>query len=676
MMTRIHSARCPVAKHHLALVLTFACAMTVMGCQSAPSTGVGGRAVASSGSDEADRYRIVDCLLPGNIRRIGTMAQYVSRPQLIETAARDCEIRGGEYVAKDPASYAAALNDWEAKAERGDIKAMLYVGEIYQRGLAGATDPAKAAQWYRRAAELGSAEAQVNLAVLYERGAGVPMDKTEAARWYLRARGVSEDQLATVQRATPPVESAEAKRLRTELQAAEQERFRLRSQIAQLQQSIEDTQSDRARERLLEEERSRHLEQISKLQQDLNAKDKQVVELERQATTPVESAEAKRLRTELQAAEQERIRLRSQIAQMQQGIENAQLDRAEQQLLEEERSRYQEQNSKLQQQISELQQDLNAKDKQVAELERQATREVATTGSKEPPGAPPSVFAGLSFGNYHALVIGNRNYQDPAIVDLKNPDRDARAIAQLLETKYGMQVTTVIDGTEEAIWSALGRINSVTGPGDNLLIYYAGHGKLEQQPEKQYIEGYWLPVDSSTSNQSKWINTDEINKFMKKANARHILVIADSCYAGSQFRSTPEVVERRELVERLNQKPARVLLTSGGQEDKVLDAGFEDHSVFAQVILDKLSANTQVILASELFERVRPSVISAARAFRHEQTPEYGPIQFAGDQGGEFFFVPRGAAQAVRDLDPQAFAQLRLSALGYHANHDVTVAGD
>ncbi len=69
-------------------------------------------------------------------------------------------------------------------------------------------------------------------------------------------------------------------------------------------------------------------------------------------------------------------------------------------------------------------------------------------------------------------------------------------------------------------------------------------------------------------------------------------------------------------------------------------------------------------------------VISAARAFRHEQTPEYGPIQFAGDQGGEFFFVPRGATQAARDLDPQAFAQLRLSALGYDADHAVTVAGD
>ena len=253
---------------------------------------------------------------------------------------------------------------------------------------------------------------------------------------------------------------------------------------------------------------------------------------------------------------------------------------------------------------------------------------------------------GLSFGNYYALVIGNRNYQDPAFTDLKNAERDARAIANLLESRYGMQVTLVIDGTREGIWGALGAIIDMAGPDDNVLVYYAGQGKLEQIPEKQYTEGYWLPVNSSPSNRANWIDTEEINKFMKRANARHILVIADSCYAGSQFRSAPDVVERRELLERLNQKKARVLLTSGGREDKALEAGFGDHSVFAQVLIDNLASNQRVILSSELFEMVRPSVISAARAFRHEQTPQHGPIASAGDQGGEFFFVPRGAATA------------------------------
>ena len=260
------------------------------------------------------------------------------------------------------------------------------------------------------------------------------------------------------------------------------------------------------------------------------------------------------------------------------------------------------------------------------------------------------------------------------MADLKNAERDARAVANLLQSRYGMQVTMVIDGTREGIWGALGAIIDMAGPDDNVLVYYAGHGKLDERPEKQYVEGYWLPVDSSLSNEAYWINTDDINKFMKRANARHILVIADSCYAGSQFRSAPDVVERRELLERLNQKKARVLLTSGGREDKALEAGFGDHSVFAQVLLDNLASNQRVILSSELFEMVRPSVISAALAFRHEQTPQHGPIASAGDQGGEFFFVPRGAATADRDPDPRMFAALRLHALGYDADRAVTTA--
>ncbi|MGZ8337164.1 MAG: caspase family protein, partial [Allosphingosinicella sp.] len=272
------------------------------------------------------------------------------------------------------------------------------------------------------------------------------------------------------------------------------------------------------------------------------------------------------------------------------------------------------------------------------------------------------------FGNYYALVIGNRNYRDPAFEDLKNSERDARAIGDLLRSRYGMQVTTVIDGTREDIFGALGRIKVMGGPGDSVLIYYAGHGKLEKIPEKQYIEGYWLPVDASLSNQAYWIDTDEINKSMKAMNADHVLVIADSCYAGSQFRSTPEVIMRRELLERMNQKKARVLLTSGGQEDKALEAGFGDHSVFAQALLDNLGPNRRVILSSELFQMVKEPVISAANAFGHEQTPQYGPISTAGDQGGEFFFVPRGAAMAAKESDPRVFAALRLQALGYDAD--------
>ena len=47
-------------------------------------------------------YQIVPCLLPARVRRLGNMT-YPERRKLIETSARECELRGGEYTFYDRA---------------------------------------------------------------------------------------------------------------------------------------------------------------------------------------------------------------------------------------------------------------------------------------------------------------------------------------------------------------------------------------------------------------------------------------------------------------------------------------------------------------------------------------------------------------------------------------------
>ena len=51
----------------------------------------------------ADPFDVVDCLLPGQIRQLGTQVTYVTARRPIRTTAEDCAIRGGEYVALDRA---------------------------------------------------------------------------------------------------------------------------------------------------------------------------------------------------------------------------------------------------------------------------------------------------------------------------------------------------------------------------------------------------------------------------------------------------------------------------------------------------------------------------------------------------------------------------------------------
>jgi hypothetical protein len=121
----------------------------------------------------------------------------------IKTAAGDCEIRGGEYVAYDRADYRTALNVWLPQAQEGDKEAQTYVGEIYEKGLGVPPDYVVAAAWYRKAAAQGHSRAQINMGFLYEKGLGVERDPRQALTWYRQASGLQEATAGTARGLTP-----------------------------------------------------------------------------------------------------------------------------------------------------------------------------------------------------------------------------------------------------------------------------------------------------------------------------------------------------------------------------------------------------------------------------------------------------------------------------------------
>lgn len=81
---------------------------------------------------DASMLMVVDCLLPNQIRRLGSMT-YAAARQAIKTTAAQCEARGGEYVLFDRASRATTLKVWLPLAEQGDPEAQTYVGETYEK---------------------------------------------------------------------------------------------------------------------------------------------------------------------------------------------------------------------------------------------------------------------------------------------------------------------------------------------------------------------------------------------------------------------------------------------------------------------------------------------------------------------------------------------------------------
>jgi len=132
---------------------------------------------------EAAKFYIVDCLLPGQVRRVGNRT-YMTPRRPIRTTAQDCAIRGGEYTEWDRADYQSALMVWLDSASTGDAQAMNYVGEIFEQGLGRAPDYVMAKYWYERAVAAEFKPAMVNLAGLYDSGRGVSRDPVKAINLY------------------------------------------------------------------------------------------------------------------------------------------------------------------------------------------------------------------------------------------------------------------------------------------------------------------------------------------------------------------------------------------------------------------------------------------------------------------------------------------------------------
>jgi len=243
----------------------------------------------------------------------------------------------------------------------------------------------------------------------------------------------------------------------------------------------------------------------------------------------------------------------------------------------------------------------------------------------------PDPYAGIHFGAYHALVIGNNNYRE--LPKLKTAANDAKSVAKLLTDDYGFETKLLLDATRADIFTELGRLRAKLTPNDNLLIYYAGHGILDELGQ----QGYWLPVDAQADIKANWVSNGDITTSLRAIRAKHVLVVADSCYSGTLVRAAPinikTAVARKRWIDRMTRKRARTALVSGGLEP-VADSGREGHSVFANAFMAALRANPDVMDGQALYDAIkRPVVLNA------DQTPQYSDIRRAGHDGGDFIFV-------------------------------------
>ena len=237
-------------------------------------------------------------------------------------------------------------------------------------------------------------------------------------------------------------------------------------------------------------------------------------------------------------------------------------------------------------------------------------------------------FSGIDFGNYHALVIGNNNYR--SLPKLLTAGNDARAVAQILQNNYGYRVNLMLDADRAQILTALAKLRKRLSRRDNLLIYYAGHGWLDEEAD----EGYWLPIDAESDNPINWLSNSSITAVLRALEAKHVLIVADSCYSGKLGRGLHIRNITPSYLTRISGKRARSVMSSGGLEPVTDSGGKGNHSIFASALIEALRENQQVMDGTQLFGIIRRPVM-----LNSDQTPEYSDIHKAGHDGGDFLFI-------------------------------------
>ncbi|KOR32434.1 hypothetical protein TI05_07305 [Achromatium sp. WMS3] len=258
-----------------------------------------------------------------------------------------------------------------------------------------------------------------------------------------------------------------------------------------------------------------------------------------------------------------------------------------------------------------------------------------TTGSQSSGShsqASTAITATTTVSNYHALVIGNNNYQH--VSELTNAVSDARAIAEKFRN-LGYQVTLALDRTYNKLWDDIEGFAASIAKDDQVIVFYAGHGVQIDN------NNFLIPIDLNAT-QPSHVERDSIElstQLLAKIHAgqpRFVLAIIDACRDNPFHSLGRSFGAKRGLTAPNNIMGTMIVYSAGvGQEalDSLTDNDPIPHGLFTRELLTAIA--TPNVTINEAFGRLKQRVYTQAKSVGHLQTPAIY------DQSiGTFYFRP------------------------------------
>jgi hypothetical protein len=231
--------------------------------------------------------------------------------------------------------------------------------------------------------------------------------------------------------------------------------------------------------------------------------------------------------------------------------------------------------------------------------------------------------------NRKALVIGNDQYK--AVPKLVNARSDAKLLADRLQS-FGYSVTLKYDLTERDMKSTLRMFKSQVSPGDEVAIFFAGHGV--QLGSANYL----LPVDvageSEDQIRDEAIPLQRILDDMTERKAKLTLALVDACRDNPFKTAGRSIGSSTRGLAPTSAATGQMVVYSAGTGQQALDkVGANDktpNGLFMRVFAKEVDKSGVTIDA--IVRTVRNEVARLARTVGHEQVPAiYDQVE------GEFY---------------------------------------
>ena len=232
------------------------------------------------------------------------------------------------------------------------------------------------------------------------------------------------------------------------------------------------------------------------------------------------------------------------------------------------------------------------------------------------------------------VFVGIRKFIDPTIRTLKVSDKDAEAMADVMN-RVGKLDKVILLLNEKATRAAIEdvfcqQLAEDTKAGDEIFIYWSGHGGrcASTDPNKKNgVDEFLVPHDGCLDNTEAIRRTmlldDTFGSWMLKLGGRRVVVILDACYAAGQHNEAKSLGKALDssLAERdvpfdffnldrtkaLGQKELAMLASS-----KASQVSFErkqgDLSTMTYFLVDKLDHSNEPVTLPQAFESLKHDV--------------------------------------------------------------------